>query len=103
MFRVKGWSNRDIAYGIPGETTMPIHEYACRTCHHRFETIVRASDTPRCPSCSGADLERLVSLFAVDSEGSRKLSLDAARRQNARVTRDKAWADFEYERKHRHE
>jgi putative FmdB family regulatory protein len=82
---------------------MPIHEYACRTCQHQFEAIVRASDTPRCPSCCSDDLERLVSTFAVDSEGSRKLSLDAARRQNARVTRDKAWADYEYERKHRHE
>jgi putative FmdB family regulatory protein len=82
---------------------MPIHEYACRTCRHQFEAIVRASDTPRCPSCCSDDLERLISTFAVDSEGSRKLSLDAARRQNARVTRDKAWADYEYERKHRHE
>jgi putative FmdB family regulatory protein len=82
---------------------MPIHEYECRTCQHRFEALVRASETPRCPSCSGEDLERLISLFAVDSEGSRKLSLAAARRQNAKVTRDKAWADAEYERKHRHE
>ncbi len=82
---------------------MPIHEYACRACHHRFETLVRASDTPRCPSCDGADLERLISLFAVDSAGSRNLSLNAARRQNARVTRDTAWADHEYDRTHRHE
>jgi putative FmdB family regulatory protein len=82
---------------------MPIHEYACRACQHRFELIVRASDTPCCPSCQGEDLERLISTFAVDSEGSRNLSLTAARRQNARVTRDKAWADYEYERKHRHE
>ena len=82
---------------------MPIHEYACRTCHHRFETLVRASDTPHCPSCQGADLERLISMFAVNSEGSRTLSLNAARRQNARVTRDKAQADLEYDRTHRHE
>ena len=42
-------------------------------------------------------------MFAVDSDGSRNLSLNAIRRQNARVTRDKAWADHEYDRKHRHE
>jgi putative FmdB family regulatory protein len=82
---------------------MPIYEYACRTCHTRFEAIVRGSDVPRCPSCDGGDLDRLISLFAVDSPGSRKLALNAARKQNARVTRDKAWADHEYDRKHRHE
>lgn len=82
---------------------MPLHEYTCRACHHRFETLVRASETPECPACHGTDLERLISMFAVDSEGSRTLSLNAARRQNASVTRDKARADYEYDRKHRHE
>jgi putative FmdB family regulatory protein len=93
---------RPVAF--PAEATlMPIHEYSCRACQHQFEALVRGSETPRCPSCSGEDLERLISLFAVDSEGSRALSLSAARRANAKVTRDKAWADYEYERKHRHE
>jgi putative FmdB family regulatory protein len=81
---------------------MPIYEYECRACGHRFELIVRVSDTPVCPSCQGQDLERLLSLFAVDSSGSRKLALNAARRKNARVQRDKGWAEHEYEHKHRH-
>ena len=42
-------------------------------------------------------------MFAVDSAGSRTLSLNAARRQNARVTREKDRADHEYDRSHRHE
>ena len=82
---------------------MPIYEYACRTCQHRFEAIVRGSDTPRCPSCGAGDLERLISMFAVDSPGTRKLGLNAARQQNAKSTREKASADYEYDRKHRHE
>ncbi len=82
---------------------MPIYEYECRGCHHRFEAIVRPGDTPQCPSCGAGDLERLISMFAVDSPGSRKLALNAAQKKNARVTQEKAHADAEYERKHRHE
>jgi putative FmdB family regulatory protein len=82
---------------------MPIFEYACRTCQRQFELIVRGTDTPQCPECGGIDLERLVSLFAVDSPTSRSLALNAARRRNAATTRDKAHADAEYERKHRNE
>jgi putative FmdB family regulatory protein len=82
---------------------MPIYEYRCRGCAHEFEAIVRGQEQPTCPACQGADLERLISMFAVDSDGSRALSTSAARRANARVTRDKAWSDYEYDRKHRHE
>ena len=82
---------------------MSIYEYRCRSCGHAFEALVRNPEQPPCPSCRSVDLERLISLFAVDSAGSRKLAIDAARRQNAGVTRDKAWADSEYDRKHRHE
>jgi putative FmdB family regulatory protein len=83
---------------------MPIYEYGCRGCQHQFEVIVRPGDTPpHCPSCGAGDLERLISMFAVDSPGSRTLALNAARRKNAKVTQEKAHADSEYERKHRHE
>ena len=82
---------------------MPIYEYECRTCKHGFEALVRGRDAPACPRCHGQELERLISMFAVDSDGSRKLSLNSARRDNARVTRDKNRADYEYDRKHRHE
>jgi len=43
---------------------MPIYEYACTDCHHRFETLVRGSWTPECPSCHGTALERQLSVFA---------------------------------------
>jgi putative FmdB family regulatory protein len=81
---------------------MPIYEYECRACRHQFEAIVRTGDTPACPECRSADLERLVSLFAVDSGDSRRLSLAAARKQHAKTTKEKAHAEAEYERKHHH-
>jgi putative FmdB family regulatory protein len=58
---------------------MPIYEYRCRTCAEQFETLVRASDTPVCPSCYGRDLEQMLSLFAVSSEGRSRAALKAAR------------------------
>ena len=84
---------------------MPIYEYDCLGCHHRFEAIVRLADQTavECPSCHGRDLKKLISPFAANSSGTRKMSLDSARKSNARVTRDRAWSDYEYDRKHRHE
>lgn len=42
---------------------MPIYEYACRSCEHRFETIQRASEEPLsdCPECGDAALKKLLS------------------------------------------
>lgn len=48
---------------------MPLYEYSCRTCHHQFETLVRASETPTCPSCHGSALERRLSVFAARTAG----------------------------------
>lgn len=81
---------------------MPIYEYECRACRHQFEAIVRLTETPACPECQSPDLERLVSLFAVDSGDSRRIARDAGRRQHAKTTKEKAHAEAEYERKHRH-
>jgi putative FmdB family regulatory protein len=80
---------------------MPIYEYQCRACAKEFEAIVRVSDDPpTCPACHSADIERLVSLFAVDSGDTRRLARDAARRQHAKTTKEKAHAEAEYDRKH---
>lgn len=48
---------------------MPLYEYQCRTCDHRFETLVRGSEQPTCPACHGADLEKALSVFAVGAAG----------------------------------
>jgi putative FmdB family regulatory protein len=46
---------------------MPIFEYACLDCDHRFETLVRGEATPECPSCHSARLQKQLSVFAVSS------------------------------------
>jgi putative FmdB family regulatory protein len=59
---------------------MPLYEYECRQCGHRFEALVRASETPACPACQSADLERAISSFAVSSAERSRSALHAARR-----------------------
>lgn len=49
---------------------MPLFEYACRDCDHQFEALVRAGETPECPSCHGSALERRLSVFAAHTTGS---------------------------------
>jgi len=43
---------------------MPIYEYACKSCGHEFETLVRSGATPDCPTCRSTDLEKKLSVFA---------------------------------------
>lgn len=81
---------------------MPIYEYRCTACGHQFEALVRVNDTPACESCHSTDLERLLSMFAVSSEGTRSASLKVARQKNKKVLRDKAIADQEEIDHHRH-
>jgi putative FmdB family regulatory protein len=49
---------------------MPIYEYECRRCAHRFELIQKFSDKPRkrCPECSGT-VDRLISPPAIRFKG----------------------------------
>jgi putative FmdB family regulatory protein len=44
---------------------MPIFEYECRKCAHRFEALVMGGTRPDCPSCRSRQLAKLVSAFAV--------------------------------------
>ena len=46
---------------------MPIFEYLCRDCHHRFETLVSASRQPSCPHCESRALDKQLSVFAVST------------------------------------
>ena len=43
---------------------MPIFEYVCRKCHHRFESIVLGREKARCPECASLKLERQVEVFS---------------------------------------
>jgi putative FmdB family regulatory protein len=43
---------------------MPIFEFVCEKCHHRFECIVLNGEKPKCPECASTRLERQVEQFA---------------------------------------
>src|SRR2546425_7778572 len=38
---------------LPGGVTVPMYEYECQACHHRFERIQQFSDplVKKCPKC----------------------------------------------------
>jgi len=41
---------------------MPIYEFECEDCGHRFETLVFSSNEKvSCPKCKGTHLKRLIS------------------------------------------
>ena len=49
---------------------MPLFEFECQTCHHRFETIQSFSDVdPACVKCGGK-VDRLLAAPAVQFKGS---------------------------------
>ena len=48
---------------------MPIYEYACRSCDHEFERIVRAgAPNPPCPECD-AQVDKKISLSSFQLKG----------------------------------
>ena len=83
---------------------MPLYEYNCRACHTSFEALLLPGreTTLSCPSCSSVDVERQVSLFAVDSESTRKANLEAGRRHLKKDQVEKAVADREEIEHHQH-
>jgi putative FmdB family regulatory protein len=50
---------------------MPLYEYQCKKCGHRFEKIQKFSDKPvkKCPECGGR-VEKTISAPAVQFKGS---------------------------------
>ena len=50
---------------------MPLYEYQCESCEHRFERIQKFSDPPvaECPSCGGP-VKKLLSSPAIQFKGS---------------------------------
>jgi len=64
---------------------VPIYEYECKKCHHRFEKIQKVSDPPirKCPECGGSRVEKLMSSPAVHFKGSGWYVTDYARKGTA--------------------
>ncbi|MBI1874967.1 MAG: zinc ribbon domain-containing protein [Acidobacteria bacterium] len=79
---------------------MPIYEYKCRGCGRQFEALALKATTPTCPGCSSGDLERLLSVPAVKSEGTHALAMKAAKRRDSKQAAENNRAQREYELHH---
>jgi len=68
---------------------MPIYEYLCHECQHRFEYLLRSSSAANCPSCGSLNLKQLISTCAVRSESTQQANLSAAHRKVAAARGDR--------------
>ncbi len=63
---------------------MPLYEYECKKCHHRFEKIQKFSDkmVKKCPECGGP-VEQMISAPAVQFKGSGWYVTDYAKKSSS--------------------
>jgi len=63
---------------------MPLYEYQCKKCHHRFERIQKFSDphVKKCPDCGGG-VEQVLSAPAVQFKGSGWYVTDYAKKSSS--------------------
>ena len=83
---------------------MPLYEFKCRACGHRFDELVKLNETASCPKCGDPGSERLFSASAgVSTDRSRKRTAGVARRAAGKIKREKDHAQAVYERNYRKE
>ena len=72
---------------------MPLYEYECDTCGHRFEVIQKFSDDPltECPKCKGA-VRKLLSSPAIQFKGSGWYITDYAKKSGTAAGNSKSEA-----------
>jgi putative FmdB family regulatory protein len=78
---------------------MPLYEYQCEACDHRFERIQKFSDplVDVCPKCGKGPVRKLISSPAIQFKGSgwyitdyaKKSSSDSGSTSNAEAAADK--------------
>ena len=70
---------------------MPLYEYRCDACGHRFEIIQKFSDPPAssCPSCGGA-VHKLHSAPAIQFKGSGFYITDYAKKDQSAAAKEDA-------------
>jgi putative FmdB family regulatory protein len=70
---------------------MPLYEYECESCGHRFERIQKFSDpiVEECPKCGGK-VQKLLSTPAIQFKGSGWYITDYARKDGSGKTSEKA-------------
>ena len=73
---------------------MPLYEYQCKKCGHRFEKIQKFSDKPvkKCPECGGG-VEQTISAPAVQFKGSGWYVTDYAKKSHSSASSDSGAKD----------
>lgn len=84
--------------------SVPIYDYQCRRCKHRFEQLVRPGQQPDCPSCGASGAKGPDRLFsgtaAVSTTRSRERSFAGARSRANAVKKEKDRAHQIYLQNH---
>jgi putative FmdB family regulatory protein len=78
---------------------MPIFDFSCKACAHKFEALV-LKKTPVCPKCQSADLEKLLSLPVVRSEGTHQKTMAQAKKQEMKTAAEREYTQRQYEASH---
>jgi putative FmdB family regulatory protein len=78
---------------------MPIFDFTCRSCGNQFEALVLKRPAV-CPTCHGEDLEKMLSLPVVRSDGTKAKTMAEARKQENAVAAEKNHAQRLYEQSH---
>ena len=83
---------------------MPLYEYECKKCHHRFERIQKFSDrmVKKCPDCGGV-VEQMISAPAVQFKGSGWYVTDYAKKSSSQSSSDGSGKDSKKEDKSKSE
>ena len=71
---------------------MPLYEYQCKACHHRFEKIQKFSDplVTACPECGEDEVEQMISAPAVQFKGSGWYVTDYAKKGSSQGSGSKS-------------
>lgn len=64
---------------------MPLYEFQCKACHHRYEKIQKFSDPmpTECPECGEDAVEQMLSAPAVQFKGSGWYVTDYAKKSSS--------------------
>ena|ERR1700730_9810438 len=83
---------------------MPLYEYECKKCHHRFEKIQKFSDrmVKKCPDCGGP-VEQMISAPAVQFKGSGWYVTDYPKKSSSQSSSDGSGKDSKQEDKSKSE
>ena len=83
---------------------MPLYEYECKKCGHRFEKIQKFSDrmVKKCPDCGGV-VEQMISAPAVQFKGSGWYVTDYPKKSNASASSEDGSKDSKKEEKSKSE